>query len=240
MKHQIKINFIIDILLFLNMAAIGGIGFLIKYTLVSGSERWKIYGSNVELLLWGWDRHQWGRLHLALGYICFGFLFLHILFHWKQIKCMFKNLISSKCARVILTTVFVSFSLWMLIFAFIVPFDMVPQKKGGGQHGMGITHPEKTEKEDQQIYKGSTVKDENGSMSDVHKGQSVEIHGSSTLREIAVQYCVPADSIKMFLGIPLNISDNERLGRLRRTYDFHMHDVDWFIEGYQNRIKYLD
>jgi hypothetical protein len=69
MKHKSRINFLIDVVMFLMMMAIAGIGFLMKYVLVPGSERWEKYGSNVDLFLWGWDRHQWGALHLILGYI---------------------------------------------------------------------------------------------------------------------------------------------------------------------------
>jgi hypothetical protein len=39
-----KLNLIIDALLLLCLAAIAGIGFLIKYVLVPGHLRWEIYG----------------------------------------------------------------------------------------------------------------------------------------------------------------------------------------------------
>lgn len=57
MKHKSKINFIIDTIMFIVMMAIGGIGLLMKFILVPGVKRWEIYGSNVDLFLWGWDRH---------------------------------------------------------------------------------------------------------------------------------------------------------------------------------------
>ena len=52
-----KINFIIDFLMFIFMFAIAGIGFLIKYFLIPGKERWIKYGSNVDLFLFEMDRH---------------------------------------------------------------------------------------------------------------------------------------------------------------------------------------
>jgi hypothetical protein len=44
-----KLNLVIDALLLLCMAAMAGIGLLMKYVLVPGFKRWEIYGRNVEL-----------------------------------------------------------------------------------------------------------------------------------------------------------------------------------------------
>tara|TARA_R110002033_G_scaffold38827_3_gene78300 strand:+ start:2890 stop:3105 length:216 start_codon:yes stop_codon:yes gene_type:complete len=51
------------------MSAVVGIGFLIKYTLISGKERNVIYGKNVELSLFGMDRHEWGYIHLVIAFV---------------------------------------------------------------------------------------------------------------------------------------------------------------------------
>jgi hypothetical protein len=53
-----KLNLIIDTLLLLCIAAIGGIGFLMKYVLIPGYQRWEIYERNVDLFLWGMGRHE--------------------------------------------------------------------------------------------------------------------------------------------------------------------------------------
>ena len=55
-----KLNLIIDVFMLLCMAAIAGIGFLIKYVLVPGFRRWEIYDRNVDLSFWGMDRYEWG------------------------------------------------------------------------------------------------------------------------------------------------------------------------------------
>ena len=52
-----KLNLIIDGLLLLCITVIVGIGFLIKYVLVPGYQRWQIYNRNVDLFFWGLDRH---------------------------------------------------------------------------------------------------------------------------------------------------------------------------------------
>ena len=63
------INFIIDVLMFICMAAVAGIGFLIKYTLISGRESWIVYGDKVDLYFLGIYRHEWGTIHLIIGFV---------------------------------------------------------------------------------------------------------------------------------------------------------------------------
>lgn len=40
---------LIDVLMFLFLALMAGLGLMIKYVLVPGSKRWDIYGRNVDL-----------------------------------------------------------------------------------------------------------------------------------------------------------------------------------------------
>jgi len=62
---------------------------------------------------------------------------------------------------------------------------------------------------------------------------NIDIEGSMTLLEAATKYIVPVDHIKSKLNIPLSTSDNERLGRLKRTYGFTMSDIEGIIYKYQ-------
>jgi len=115
------------------MALIGGIGLLMKYKLVSGEERWEIYGSNPELYLLGWDRHIWGDIHLYLGYAFFGLLAFHIILHWRQIKGIFRKMVPARAWQVALTSGFVVVSLFFLSFAFVSPIDVGPPQLGRGR-----------------------------------------------------------------------------------------------------------
>ncbi|MFO7889931.1 MAG: DUF4405 domain-containing protein [bacterium] len=235
-KQRSKLNFVIDVLMFIVMMAIGGIGFLMKFVLVRGSQVWEIYGENLDLLLWGWDRHQWGSLHLILGYILLGLLVLHIVFHWKQIGVMFKCLITKKFFRIILTIILIILSLLFFLFAFIVEIDKVTLKRGEGRHRLEHIHQE------EHAQHSTTLKQEMSISSEVKKSieennippeSSAQVEGRMTLYSIEATYKVPADSLKKFLGIPLSCSDRENLGQLRRRYNFHMSDVERYIEKYQ-------
>tara|TARA_R110002096_G_scaffold428851_1_gene641029 strand:- start:6770 stop:7120 length:351 start_codon:yes stop_codon:yes gene_type:complete len=104
------------------MSAIIGIGFLIKYTLVSGRERWLKYGNNVELYLFNMDRHQWGNIHLVLGYILIGLLVVHIFLHWKIVSGLYKKLIKEPFIKKTIAICFATIcALLILIPLFIKP-----------------------------------------------------------------------------------------------------------------------
>ncbi len=234
-KKRAKLNFIIDVLMFIDMMAIAGIGLLIKFFLVPGSKIWEIYGENLDLFLWGWDRHQWGSFHLILGYILLGLLVLHIVFHWKQIMVMFKCLITRKSFRVILTVLFVIISLLFFLFAFIVDINKVVLKRGEGRHSLEHFHSEQDESSSGNVNRNipqTSAVTPRHKESNTHPESSVQVYGSMTLKGCEDEYQVPADSIKHYLGIPLRISDYESLGRLRKSYGFHMSDVERFIEKY--------
>lgn len=107
-----KVNTVIDIVMFVVMVALAVIGFLIRYTLISGTERWDKFGRNLDMIFLGLDRHEWGDIHLILGIFLAVLLVLHIVFHRKQIVCMFKKLFLKKKAMVAVT-----FFLMMLCIA---------------------------------------------------------------------------------------------------------------------------
>ena len=64
-----KLNFVIDALQFLCLMALAGLGFLMKYVLLPVREARVKYGANVELTWLGWDRHDWGQIHLYLAFL---------------------------------------------------------------------------------------------------------------------------------------------------------------------------
>ncbi len=131
MFNKAKINFVIDVLMFLCMMAIAGIGFFMKYVLIPGKERWVKYGRNVEIYLFGMDRHEWGTIHLILGLTLLGLLVLHIVLHWKMILNLYRCLIGSHIARRIIASVFIITCLILLIFPLIIKPEV--QELGGGE-----------------------------------------------------------------------------------------------------------
>jgi hypothetical protein len=74
---------------------------------------------------------------------------------------------------------------------------------------------------------------------DVHESDGeysfneVSVRGYMTLKQVSEEYGVPVSHILEKLGLPDNTDRNETFGRLRRIYDFEMHDVRRIILEYQ-------
>jgi len=229
-----KINFIIDVVLFLVVMAIGGIGLLIKYTLIPGSMRWEMYETNVELLLFGLDRHQWGAIHLILGYFFFALLLLHILLHWKQVIHIFKKLVIRPFSRFAMVLLFSLLSIAVLMFGLLLSPEVVSLGRGEGFLRMGQIEKPNNENTREIIRPSEDEKNEISHDEDHHTKESVfKVYGFMTLSEVANTYHVSVDSLKASINIPLSTSNKEKLGRLKRRYEFNMNDIEKYIE----RIK---
>jgi len=115
-----KTNFIIDGIMFLGMMALVGTGWVRKYVLLSGSASRAAYGSKTEMTLLGLSRDDWAVIHLYMGYFLLALLFLHIVFHWKQILLIYRKWIPDQKLRMLITGIFVLVSLFFLLFPFIL------------------------------------------------------------------------------------------------------------------------
>ncbi|MEW6356420.1 MAG: DUF4405 domain-containing protein [Planctomycetota bacterium] len=129
-----KLNLIIDALLLLVLAAMAGMGLLMKYVLLPGFQRWEVYKKNVELYLWGMDRHEWGTIHLALGCVFLGLLVLHIALHWGAIVAIYRCLIPNRVVRVVVALVLVALVVLLATFSALIAPEVREVGRGGG-HG---------------------------------------------------------------------------------------------------------
>ena len=132
-----KLNLIIDALMLLCMAAMTGIGLLMKYVLIPGQARWAIYGRNVELYFRGLDRHQWGTVHLVIGLVLIALLILHIVLHWGMILAIYRSLIPSRLVRWIVVVILICLTAVLLAFSSLVEPEVGEIQGGGGQRGRG-------------------------------------------------------------------------------------------------------
>jgi hypothetical protein len=133
------LNFSINAMMTLCMSTIIGTGFLIKYTLIPGQERWEVYGRNVELYLFGMDRHQWGMLHLILGFILLGLLVAHIILHWKVITNVYKRIIKEPLTKKTIAIVFMLLCVLLIVIPFFVEPEIETIKKGNGRRVTLVT-----------------------------------------------------------------------------------------------------
>ena len=226
MKNKSIANFVIETLMFICIVTIAGLGFLMKYILIPGEERWAVYGRNVDLSFLGMDRHEWGIIHLTIGFVLLGLLILHIVFHWKVILSMYRGLVSCQKTRKMIAKVFIIISAALILFPFVINIKIQELERGEGrraiEHGEEIIEPPKENLQDSQEL--------------FHIERSIEIRGYMTFSYIAREYDIPIEYLKKQLGIPESVSNIERLSWLRRDYDFKMSDVERvIIKYYQSR-----
>ena len=231
------------------MAALTGMGLLIKYVLMSGADRWEKYGENLNLSFWGLDRHQWGAIHLIIALIIITLIILHIILHWKLVVCIYKRIFVNKITRIFFTIFLSIIFILFIIFPFIINVEINKFDNGNGQHSLIIHNNEgekselhletENKKQKNEITNKSkkttqehNYSDEKHNSEDHCKNSNIEIKGSMTLFEVSEKYNISANYIKQKLDIPVSTSNNERLGRLKKVYDFSMGDIEKIIDKY--------
>ncbi len=246
-----KLNIIIDIIMFLVMGALAAIGFIIRYILIPGSERWEKYGRNVDLTCWGMDRHEWGFIHLVLGILLIVLLILHIIFHWTMIVNYFKRLLPNPIWRYIVVGGIIILT---CIFA-ASPFLMLPEIGApirGQSESFRQIHSEEiftfqnetAEIEGQfdsiePITGSGELHEKEKKKKDTREKEArvLDIKGYNTIGELAGMHDISAAEMKKRLKIPLTVSDNEQLGRIRRIYGFTMREVEDCILALKDKSK---
>ncbi len=133
MMSKAKLNLVIDGLLFLNVAAIAGIGLLINYVLVPGFRQWEIYARNVDLRFLGLERHEWGAVHYVLGVVFLALLVLHVVLHWGMIVSISRKLIPNRLARRIVAAILLVLAVLLMAFSVFVKPDVQERGKGLGR-----------------------------------------------------------------------------------------------------------
>jgi hypothetical protein len=130
-----KLNFVIDALMFLTLMAIAGLGFLMKYILPPGREVMLRYGRNVELTWLGWDRHDWGSIHLYLAFTLLGLLVVHLILHWSMILGLLSRLLPDPRLRTRVAVAFLILSLLLIYVPFLITPEEGPRGRGLGRGG---------------------------------------------------------------------------------------------------------
>ena len=133
-------NFILNATMTLCMSAIIGIGFLIKYTLLSGQDRKEVYGQNVELYFLDMDRHQWGMIHLILGFVLFGLLIVHVFLHWKIVVAVYQKIVKVKWTKRLIAFGFAIICVLLILVPFFIKPDIEPIVKGKGRQVTLVTN----------------------------------------------------------------------------------------------------
>jgi hypothetical protein len=202
-----------------------------KYLLVPGKDIWAKYGKDVDLSLFGMDRHEWGTIHLVIGITLLALLALHIMLHWKTILSLLRRLIPNCTLRFIVALLFSAVCVVLVGFALVVE-PQVKERELKGRHRIEHGYVEETEKTNELAEKGLQ---DTSLTTHRHAESSIEVRGYMTLIEVAEKQHVPVDYLKRHLNIPQSASDQEKLGWLRRRYGFRMSEVTRVIDEYCKR-----
>jgi len=161
-------------------------------------------GSGHYATIWGMDRHEWGGIHFWISVVFFLTLAFHLILHWRWI-------VSVATGR--------------------------PREGSGFRVGLGFVgisavlalaiSPLLTSVERDPGSKRET------SFS-THKYEDISIRGSMTLKEAAETTGVPVSYIIDSLNLPETITEEERLGLLKRNYGFEINDVKEIIKRHNN------
>jgi hypothetical protein len=221
-----KANILIDMVMLVLMVLLVVLGVIIRYALIPGSERWIKYGQNVELSLWGMDRHQWGNVHWIIGVVLVLLLVLHLVLHWQQIVNMIKKLIPNMMVRIVTISCVVAVCFLLALSPFFISPKVGEQLSGNrsvnnGKHSrVEMSELSGSEQKSEETRSIKSKPEHNGAK------RSLEIHGYNTISELSEKYHISAEQLKVQLSIPEKVSNNERIGRIRRTYDFTMSELE--------------
>ncbi|HPM03797.1 MAG TPA: DUF4405 domain-containing protein [Candidatus Cloacimonadota bacterium] len=247
-----KVNLVIDTIMFLDLMAVAGLGFLMKYVLLPGYKINEIYGTNTELFFLGLDRHQWGAIHLYLALFMVFLLVLHIIFHWGTIIVIFRQMIHGTTTRSAISILVVVLGLFLAISPFFVNPQITqmqrkhnrnraPERLGTSSDTFNIkneedyvltpentTIPQELNLPDKPVLQPQEIIEEETVGTHRHEHNQVDIDGTMTLNQISVKYKVSVGELAKVIDVPVNYA-NERLGRLKKRYGFEMDKLRMFV-----------
>jgi hypothetical protein len=206
MTRRTTTNLVVDIVAFAAFVLLTSTGLVERYILPPGTGRFQS--------LWGLDRHQWGQVHFWIALFLMGVLAMHVVLHWKWIVCVVRGKKTEASG-------------WRFAFGVVGFFGLI---------GLSIApflatveHTSEAGRRRQQQQHESITND---GRQDASHG---EIQGSMTLSEIEAATGISANVIIDQLGLPPDVSRDEKLGRLRREFNFEIDDVRELIQEEQTR-----
>lgn len=256
--QKYKLNFVVDVLLYLLMLALAGTGLLLRYVIVPGRDVQLKYGAGWDPRLFGLDRHAWAEIHLVLAFALLGLFVLHIVLHWRTVLGMFRGMVAYPRIRRFSTALLATASLFLLTFFLLFEPDLEVFERGTGRAGrpvadmgagFGNRQPAMRESpppdEDCVIAAPDPVSSEAAAPEETGEhlagGPEPEhsspdklemVRGMYSIGAIADRHGIPLKRLIEGLGLPPGTSPQVQLGRLRRKYGFRMSDVERVVLEY--------
>ena len=215
MLRRSILNFLVDILTLLAIFVMIATGLAIRFVLPPGTGGRHGEGG---LLLWGLGRHDWGDVHFWTSVSLGVLLVIHVALHWSWVCLMVHRLLGGTEAGQLGAGRRNAYGIGFLL-AVVLIF--------GGftwYAGTVVTHVNSWGEAGSRPQREGTSTSKPGQEDD-HEASHGLIRGSMTLAEVQTATGVSADTLKSELGLPKDISAQERIGRLARQYGFSVEKV---------------
>ncbi len=225
MLRRSTLNFLVDVLALLAIFVMVATGLVIRFALPPGTGGGHGEGG---LALWGFGRHDWGDVHFWTSVVLGVLLIVHVALHWSWVCMMVKRMLggaqTDQLRAGACTACGVGFLL-VVILAF-VGFTWY-----AGSAVTQVSPRGEAESRPGRLRDDAARHGRGGEHGEGH-GQ---ISGSMSLGEIETATGVPVDTLKSELGLPADISAQERIGRLSRQYGFSMDEVRGVVAKHTSR-----
>lgn len=123
MNNKNNLNFIINLLMFLSIAFLSGIGFLLKHSGII-IRKMSLKGVSASVTFLGLKGRQWGQIHFWVSILFLSLLLIHIILHWGWIVSTYKNMIKNNVASFITALILIVVSIMLFIFPFIIKSEI--------------------------------------------------------------------------------------------------------------------
>lgn len=244
MKMKKKyINLVVDAIAYAAFVFLVTTGLLMRYTLPPGSGH--------RATLWGLNRHAWGDVHFWVSIGFLGVLLIHLFLHWRWIFAVIsgKPRLASGSRFLLGATAAIG-----IILIGLSPFFSDVESSNGVNHLFRrnqfriddydrqvqrqdphqiAQRPRKKKYKNFNSSNAHPMIDESMKYNEGQKKDSMNIAGYMTLGEIENLSGIPATYILSELKLPPDTPTNEKLGRLKRQYNFEVADVRQAIKNYQ-------
>lgn len=214
-------QYLVDTLLFLSIAGIALIGFLMALVIPKGPTA----PESTKYFL-GLHRHQWGNIHFTLSIAFVILVIIHLVLSWKWIKNKSRQLFKKRWNTALIFTAVASV---LLIFLFWAFYPRYP----GAYEDYGVRAGERTTQnrplsDEESLTSEDKIFYEDGNV-------TIVITGQTTLRQAEKATEIPAKTIAAELRLPSNVSMDDTFGRLRKKHGFTLLEVRDVISGLLSR-----
>jgi len=233
-------KYVVDTLMVLSILGVTLIGLLMAFVIPEG----RLEAGQSKYFL-GLHRHQWGDIHLDLSLALAALVIVHVVLAWGWIKGKARGLFGRSWAAAVGLTVLAAVLVPALFWLAASKNDPAYAEFGEGRGGQGRRFVEAGRPAGELLDEtsspgnpgspaaGPAMGGEPAAAPGLHQEKAVAgrmeegtseavITGQMTLRDVERVTGAAAKEIAARLGLPPEVSLDERLGRLRRVHGFEM------------------